>query len=210
MPPATDPIHTFLPLTPSAPYVLRAGFPQPQYVVIGEFILLTTKVDDGLLEAQLQGARLGLAEQEWDRGAMVLPWIGILMARKKTLASLALGMALVVGGGAGAFAATAGYSGDVDSGGAIKYFTNARTSSVAVSNYLSTGSGGVTQGLYSCTSFSSIGVTDLSFTVGQSKTYNSASKGVCFRVKMSRTNPADTNGVLPGNGITSVSGTITY
>lgn len=133
------------------------------------------------------------------------------MSRKNILAAAVLAAALTVGGTASAYAATAGYSGQVDSGGTIKYFENQRTSTLVVSNYLAAGDGGVTQGLYSCTSFSSIaGVSDLNFTAGQTKSYSSSSQNKCFRIKMSRTNPADTNGVLPGNGVTDVSGTITY
>lgn len=133
------------------------------------------------------------------------------MSRKKILSAVVLAAALAVGGTASAYAATAGYSGQVDSGGAIKYFENQRTSTLVVSNHLTAGNGGVTQGLYSCTNFSPIpGVADLNFTAGQTRSYSSSSQNKCFRIKMSRTNPADTNGILPGSGVTDVSGTITY
>lgn len=133
------------------------------------------------------------------------------MKPKKLLAPTVLVVGLVLGGTAGAYAATAGYQSQIDSGGTIKYFENQRTSTQAVKNYLKSGDGGVTQGLYSCSSFSAIpNVGDLSFTAGQTKTYASASANTCFRIKMSRTNPADTNGILPGSGVTDVSGTITY
>jgi len=130
--------------------------------------------------------------------------------RKKIILSSVLATGLVLGSISGAFAASAGYSGEVSSGGTIKYFENQRTSTQLVSNYLASGNGGVTQGLYSCSSFAGIGVGDLNFVPGQSKTYGEASRNKCFRIKMSRTNPADTNGALPGSGVTSVSGTIYY
>lgn len=130
--------------------------------------------------------------------------------RRKTIISSVLAAGLVLGGVSGAFAASAGYSGEVSSGGTIKYFLNERHSTQLVSNYLATGNGGVTQGLYSCSSYSGIGVADKNFVAGGSGTYNEKSRNTCFRVKMSRTNPADTNGALPGTGITTVSGTIYY
>lgn len=134
------------------------------------------------------------------------------MERKRKWAAAMVAATLAVAGSTTAYAAQAGYSGQVDSGGAIKYFTNQRTSTQAVSNKLTQGNGGVTQGLYQCTNFSSFpGISDRNFTAGGATlSYGSTSSGLCFRIKMSRTNPADTNGILPGAGTTDVAGTLYY
>lgn len=126
---------------------------------------------------------------------------------KTKIAGVLVAASMVVG--TAAFGASSGYDSQVDSGGTIKYFSNQRTSSTNVSNKYTQGGGGQTLGLVSCTDYGVVVANDLNFKLNVSRTFPSSS-GKCFRVRMTRTTPADTNGALPGNGLTTYVGTLTY
>ncbi|MFJ5936649.1 hypothetical protein AB9128_03635 [Streptomyces cinereoruber] len=131
------------------------------------------------------------------------------MRRGRVLAAVATAAATAVLMATPASAAYATWSGEVDSGGKMKYFSTQRTTSGDVSVYVGNGpAGGVGVTLINCH--------DLG-TAGGEKTIHEKKSGAwsslgrkCFRLAMKRNWSADTNGILPGNGVTDVSGSITY
>ncbi|MCR6492003.1 hypothetical protein [Cellulomonas sp. P24] len=111
--------------------------------------------------------------------------------------------------GGTAFAATASWSGTVDSGGTTKVFDTQRTSSQLVQEKATTAPGDVGIALVGCTNITTISADQRHTAGGSYKTYsNSANK--CFRHQIHRWNGADTNGWLPGNGVTDIAGSVVW
>lgn len=112
--------------------------------------------------------------------------------------------------GSAAYGASESWSGTVDSGGAAKTFATKRTSTQNVVISQATGGGGLTINLVRCDNASTFGSAVKTSVTSGSKSFGATSKNQCFRLKMARTNPADTNGALPGWGVTNVLGSITW
>jgi hypothetical protein len=130
------------------------------------------------------------------------------MKRMIAIASTAVlaTMTLAVGT---AFAASAAWSGTVDSGGATTVFATQRTSSQLVQEKATTAPGDVGIALVGCTNITTISADQRHAAGGSYKSYpNSANK--CFRHQMHRWNGADTNGWLPGNGTTDIAGSVIW
>ncbi|MDR0626100.1 MAG: hypothetical protein LBG11_02375 [Bifidobacteriaceae bacterium] len=134
------------------------------------------------------------------------------MRFKRMAAVVAASAALVIGGGVAAVATSVTIAGTVSSGGTIKYFDNQRNSTNNVTFRLTEGPQ-MTVGLVNCSNISNVtGTSDKTFKTSDTaaKSYGASSKGKCFRIKASRTVPADTNGIWPGSGTTDFRGTLVY
>lgn len=112
-----------------------------------------------------------------------------------------------------AWGAEGDLNGTIDSGGAIKYFSTQRVPTQQVRMKLvSAGDAKIRFRLYNCA--------DLAFNAAEGPEHVSneanftnqpyAGNQICFRVSARRTNPADTNGWLFGNGTTTFTGRIQW
>lgn len=111
-----------------------------------------------------------------------------------------------------ALAAQGTFSGTVDSGGAIKYFSTQRTPTQQVQIRMSAvdASGKIGVRLYNCNNLAFQGGETVHSANNTWKNQAYAGNDVCFRSSARRTNPKDTNGWLPGNGTTSFTGQIRW
>ncbi|MEU1278862.1 hypothetical protein [Streptomyces sp. NPDC005805] len=123
------------------------------------------------------------------------------------MAATALATAVLVA--TPASAANAKWSGEVDSGGKLKYFSTQRTTSNKVMIYVGQAPyGGVGVQLINC---HDLGVVGSEKTINKSKSKSWDDLGrKCFRTAMKRAVPKDTNGILPGSGVTDLSGSIDW
>jgi hypothetical protein len=130
--------------------------------------------------------------------------------RKRSVAAAfaAATVGLTVASGGVASAAKDNWSGTVDSGGAIKYFQTKRTSTQRVRN-TNTTSVTLGLGLIGCNNITTI-AGDTQVSPNGSVLWGDNTANVCFRQAIHRWYAADTNGWLPGNGVTDVTGIIYY
>ena len=106
-----------------------------------------------------------------------------------------------------AYAAFAYWEGDVDSGGLAKVFDTQRTATQHVFITVNkTADAGIT--LVACTNLAVVSG-EWHIPVGDTEEFG-ATANKCFRQEIRRWVPKDTNGVLPGNGVTTEKGQITW
>lgn len=131
------------------------------------------------------------------------------MRRRSTIGTVAAACAVAIALASPASAAADNWSGEVDSGGKLKYFSTQRVTSGTVSVYVRNGPvGGVGVQLIGCADLQVVGGEKRIYE-GRSNKWESLGRK-CFRMGMKRWLTADTNGILPGNGVTDVSGSVTY
>ena len=104
-------------------------------------------------------------------------------------------------------AASANWSGTVDSGGAVKVFDTQRTATTNVKNTV-TGTAEAGISLVACTNLSTVSG-EWHMPLNTQRTFGNSS-GKCFRQSIKRWTAKDTNGILPGMGTTTMSGTIIW
>lgn len=104
-------------------------------------------------------------------------------------------------------AAQANWNGTVDSGGLAKVFDTQRTASAQVKNTVNgTSEAGIT--LVACTNLNVVSG-EWRMPLGTQRTFG-ATAGRCFRQQIRRWTAKDTNGPLPGNGVTDLNGVIIW
>jgi hypothetical protein len=126
---------------------------------------------------------------------------------KRIAAVTALASAALLLASTPANAAFAYWEGTVDSGGLAKVFDTQRTATGHVFNTVNkTADAGIT--LVACTNLAVVSG-EWYMPIGIQREFG-ATANKCFRQQIRRWTPADTNGILPGNGTTDEKGTITW
>ncbi|HSK24957.1 MAG TPA: hypothetical protein VK906_17360 [Egicoccus sp.] len=115
--------------------------------------------------------------------------------------------------GSAASAAEGDLNGTIDSGGKIKYFETQRVPTQQVRiKLVRAGDAKIRYRLYNCANFNFNANEGPEHTSNEANFVNQPYAGnqICFRVSARRTNPANTNGPLPGSGTTTFEGRIQW